>query len=121
MVEINVLGNIEARNTLVSENWIRSFGEPCFDFHYKNVLDQAFEAADATTALSILVTHILSLKSSTSLQRIMSGCLDPLLNHSEDFECFQDFFMALKPGTMDSTEESTDTTFARHLRNPVLP
>lgn len=51
----------------------------------------------------------------------MSGCVDPLLQHDEDFECFTDFFMALKPGTMDSTEESTDTTFARHLRNTVLP
>lgn len=79
LVEINVLGNIEARSTLVSENWIRSFGEPCFDFHYQNILDHAFDAPDAVTALQILVKHILSLKTSTSLQRIMSGCVDPLL------------------------------------------
>lgn len=67
LVEIVVLGNVEARAGLVKENWIRSFGEPCFDFHYQNILDQAFDNEDAVTALQILVEHILSLKTSTSL------------------------------------------------------
>jgi len=51
----------------------------------------------------------------------MSSCLDSLLNHEEDFDCFTDFFVALKPDAMEATNDCEDTTFIRHLRNPILP
>lgn len=121
LVEIICSGMPETRLSLVKENWVRSIGEPCYDLHFNNLLNHAFNDEKTLTSLKILVEHILELDTSTSLNRIMSSNVPQLLAHDDDFECFKDYFIALNPEAMNSKEPSNDTTFVTHLNNELLP
>jgi len=121
LVETICSGMPETRQSLVNENWIRSEGEPCYDLHYNNLLNHAFNDEKSTTALKMIVKHILEIHTSVSLHKIMSACVPQLLDHDDDFECFKDYFIALKPENMDSKEPSKETTFVCHLKEPILP
>lgn len=43
------------------------------------------------------------------------------MEHADEFECFKNYFIALKPDSKDSIEDSKDTTFVQHLKDPILP
>lgn len=67
-----------------------------------------------TTSSRMLVEHFLTHKKSVSTQRIIMNCVPRILDHEDDFDCMTEFFVALKPGSMDTHEEIDVMTFAVH-------
>lgn len=90
-------GALGTMSTLEKNNWIRGPGEPCYDLHFNNLLNHAFEDDKIVTSLKLIMEHILSLNTSNSLQRMVSSCLPELLDNDDDFDCFKDYFIALEP------------------------
>jgi len=74
-----------------------------------------------TTTSRIIVEHFIKLNRSVSTQRIIMNLVPRILAHEDDFEFFAEFFIALKPGCVDSKTESTCMTFAQHQKAFELP
>lgn len=91
-------GDGTTMSSLISDNWIRLPGEPCYDLHFNNLLNHAFSDESIVTSLKILIEHVLSLNKSNSLQRMVASVVPTLLeSENDDFECFKDYFIALDP------------------------
>jgi hypothetical protein len=72
--------------------------------------------------LKQIITHLLSLKTSNTLQNIISACIPLLLaNEDEEFECFKDYFIALDPEASSPHEISKLTMFTTNLKDAMLP
>jgi len=79
-------------------NWIRHAGEPIYDIHFNNLLNHAIADETIVTSLKQILTHLLSLPTSKSLQRMLGSCIPQLLeSDADDFECLTDYFISLDP------------------------
>lgn len=107
-------------NGLIENDWLRQRGEVCRDFYHHNTIMKTFDE-ELTTSSRMLVEYFLSLKKSVSTQRIALNIVPRVLAHDDDFDCMTEFFVALKPGSLDTHEEIDVMTFAVHQRAWELP
>jgi hypothetical protein len=115
-------GGSSTMDSLLANDWIRQRGEPCYDFHFNNLLNHGFADEKIVTSLKILIEHILSLETNKSIQRMVGSIVPTLLeNEKDDFECFKDYFIAIDPESADSKEDSKATSFMIHLKDTLLP
>ena len=91
-------GSFIQEQSLKEANWLRSAGEPIYDLHYNNLLNHAIADEKAVTSLKIIIEHILSVPTSTTLQRIVGSCIPKLLElDNDDYECMTDYFVSIDP------------------------
>lgn len=105
------------KDSLAKQNWVRSVGEPCYDTHFNNLLNHALADKKMVTSLKQILAHMLSVKSSPSLQRIIQSCVPELLEHEDEFEMLTNYFKSSIP----DTPEAQEICLLDHLNDKMLP
>ena len=107
----------DVRESLAKQNWVRSVGEPCYDTHFNNLLNHALSDKKIVTSLKQILSHMLSIKSSASLQRMVQSCIPLLLEHEDEFEMLTNYFTS----SISEEPEAQEIVLLDHLKDNLLP